>query len=209
MIFEIDRGDFTHVVANEPHPTWDYIQRMVAREDPSYSKESIGPGRKYTMANVLCYKGEPIQYFTMSGEKYGDGVLRCYTSQYVLQKYRSLPGSIGTIATSEGEYTSLSETVNFYDNVWPLISDNFPKYDLFFFSREYGTRRVMERFFKSKLEHPEKWTFGNDRLYHIGKLTDKMGAWKFVNYMGDIKLLSRPSLSTAEFEKRFAGQLTR
>lgn len=200
MIVEIERGNFTHVFADETNETWEYIQRATALEDKQYANIKIGPEEKYTMCNVLCYKGEPIQFFTMcGGGRYGPSVLRAYTAQYTLKKHR-------TFLVADNSRPALYETVNFYDNVWPLVSHNFPEYKLFFFSRLYGARSL-ESFFKSELIRPDAWTFMRDRLFRIGRTDTKPTAWKYVNYMGDISLLDRPSLTTEEYVSRFQGQL--
>jgi len=199
MIIEVERGDFTHVFADEPNETWSYIQRATAQEDKSYSGLKIGPAEKYTMCNVLCYKGEPMQFFTMNGSSFGEGVLRCYTAQYTLKKFRAFK-SVNNVRTA------LHETVNYYSNVWPLISPHLPTYNLFFFSRLYG-QSSLEKFFKSSLDHPELWTFGGEHLYRIGRNEQKPTAWKYVNYMGDVSLLARPRLTTEEYVSRFQDQI--
>lgn len=198
MIEEITRGDFTHVVSDEPNEAWDYIQRATALESKKYSGLKIGPNEKYTICNVLCYKGEPIQFFTMSGN-IGEGVLRCFTSQYTLTKFRKFQ-------IDNKNFPAVRETVNFYDNVWPLVSHHFPEYKLFFYTTLYNESNL-EVLFKTTLTNPQKWKWPTDRLYQIGRVETKATAWKYVNYMGDITLLNRPSLSTEEYVLKFQDRL--
>jgi hypothetical protein len=195
MIVEIERGDFTHVFADETNETWEYIQQATALEDMRYANLKVGPEEKYTMCNVLCYKGEPIQFFTMNGRDFGEGVLRGYTSQYTLTKFRHFE-------MQNKKFPAARETVNFYENVWPLVESSFPQYKMFFYSSRYGESNL-EVFFKTMLINPDKWSWPTDRLYRIGRMESKASAWKYVSHMGDISLLNRPSITTEEYISRF------
>lgn len=200
MIIEIENGDFTHVFADETNETWEYIQRATALESKKYSNLAIGPNEKYSYVDVLCYKGEPIEFFTMSGNnQFGPGALRAFTSQYTLQKYRGF-------RIEKTRFGAVQETVNFYDVIWPQITDKLPQYNLFFYTSLYGESNL-EALFKKSLFHPEKWKWPTDRLYQIGQMESKHTAWKYVSYAGDITSLNRPSISTEEYVLRFRDQL--
>ena len=195
MIFEIERGDFTHVFADETNDAWEYIQQATALENKKYANIKVGPNEKYTMCNVLCYKGEPMQFFTMNGKDFGDGALRGFTSQYTLTKFRHFE-------MQNKNFPAARETVNFYNTVWPLVKSNFPEYKLFFYTSLHGESNL-QIFFKTLLSNPQDWNWPTDNLYRIGRVESKPTAWKHVSYMGDISLLNRPSISTEEYLSRF------
>lgn len=203
MIIEIENGDFTHVFSNTTNETWEYIQRAVSLESKKYSNLAIGQDEKYSYANVVCYKGEPIEFFTMAGEgQFGPAALRCLTSQYTLEKYRNLK-----IETSR--FGAMEETVNYYENIWPQLCakyDTLLQYKLFFYTTSYGESNL-ETLFKNTLLHPEKWQWPTDKLYQIGRKEHKASAWKYASFSGDITLLDRPYLTTEEYLARFADQL--
>lgn len=197
MYHEFERGEFTIVVADHPHPTWEFIQQAaVVEKNKEYS--DIAFGTKYEYNCVICYQQMPVtSFFMMNGGRYPSNCLRVFTKLYSTPHVRQQVGLFSPAVTMQ----SISILSNFIEDILPQTE--IPPYDFYFWSKLPGEQDWI-RTLNRKAVAP--WSL-SENLYFTGTKETDARAWRYIAYKGDIDRFNQPSMSPNEYQLLFGKQL--
>jgi len=181
MYIESVKDNIKYILSNKPYFEFDYLQTVAKKLN---IKKVIKDKNDNYFGVVLIDEEPAYSYTARNGDLYDKNVIRCNT------KFFANPKFAGKL--------SLKTMKDIYQNGINLLVDT-KKYDFYFISRHPNSKPI-KRIYKQKGFYVD-----DNKLYQVGKDSEKSSSWRYIYYIGDIKYFNVPKMSLNEYYSKFGN----